>query len=94
MYDNPYLFTGRRVDIMDDSSLKIQHNRHRYYDYYTGRWLTHDPVGITPNPEIAYVFNVIMQYTDSLSLYQYVKSNPINGGDPMGLWLPPGRAGT
>ena len=43
---NAYLFTGRRVDILDNGSLKIQYNRNRYYDYYTGRWLTHDPLGI------------------------------------------------
>ena len=36
---------------MDNGSLKIQYNRNRYYDYYTGRWLTHDPMGITPNPQ-------------------------------------------
>jgi hypothetical protein len=42
------LFTGRRVDILDNGSLKIQYNRNRYYDYYTGRWLTHDPLGINP----------------------------------------------
>ena len=43
---NAYLFTGRRVDILDNGSLKIQYNRNRYYDYYSGRWLTHDPLGI------------------------------------------------
>ena len=34
LYGNPYLFTGRRVDILDSGSLKIQHNRNRYYDYW------------------------------------------------------------
>jgi RHS repeat-associated protein len=43
---NPYLFTGRRVDFLDDGSLPLQYNRHRYYDYYTGRWTTEDPLGI------------------------------------------------
>ena len=32
-WGNPYLFTGRRVDILDSGSLKIQYNRNRYYDY-------------------------------------------------------------
>jgi len=44
-YNNPYLFTGRRVDILDTCSLKIQYSRNRYYDYYAGRWLSHDPLG-------------------------------------------------
>ena len=46
-YGNPYLFTGRRLDILDNSSLKIQYNRNRYYDYYAGRWLTYDPAGVS-----------------------------------------------
>ncbi|MHC4573042.1 MAG: hypothetical protein ACYS76_02730 [Planctomycetota bacterium] len=43
--DNPDLFTDRRVDILDNGSLKIQYNRNRYYNYHTGRWLSHDPSG-------------------------------------------------
>ncbi len=42
-YENSYLFTGRTLDILDNRSLKLQYNRNRYYDQYTGRWLTHDP---------------------------------------------------
>jgi RHS repeat-associated protein len=57
------------VDILDSGSLKIQYNRNRYYDYYTGRWLTHDPLG----------------YVDGMNLYEYVKSNPATGIDPWGL---------
>jgi len=68
-YGNPYLFTGRRVDILDSGSLKIQYNRNRYYDYYSGRWLTHDP----------------LEYVDGLSLYEYVGSNPANRTDAYGL---------
>jgi len=69
-YGNPYLFTGRRLDILDNGSLKIQYNRNRYYDYYTGRWLTHDP----------------LEYVDGMNLYEYGKSNPIIYVDPLGLW--------
>ena len=67
-YENPYLFTGRRVDILDNGSLKIQYNRNRCYDYYIGRWLTHDPLG----------------YIDGMNLYEYVKSNPCTLTDLMG----------
>ena len=54
---------------MDNSSLKIQYNRNSYYDYYTGRWLTHDPLG----------------YIDGMNLYEYVRSNPFGYSDPFGL---------
>jgi RHS repeat-associated protein len=56
------------VDILDSGSLKIQYNRNRYYDYYTGRWLTHDPLG----------------YIDGMNLYDYVKGSPIRFQDPLG----------
>jgi len=71
-YDNPYLFTGRRLDILDNSSLKIQYNRNRYYDYYTGRFTTHDPLG----------------YIDGMNLYEYVSSNVVLYLDPSGTSLP------
>ncbi|MDH4241473.1 MAG: hypothetical protein OEW48_18090, partial [Phycisphaerae bacterium] len=87
-YGNPYLFTGRRVDIFDSGSLKIQYNRNRYYDYYSGRWLTHDPLGITPNPQKPNRFEAIGQYKDGMSLYQYVDSNPAIMSDPWGLMAP------
>ncbi|NIT55187.1 MAG: hypothetical protein GWN00_02735 [Aliifodinibius sp.] len=87
-YGNPYLFTGRRVDILDSGSLKIQYNRNRYYDYYTGRWLTHDPLGITPNPQKPNRFEAIGQYKDGMNLYEYVRSNPAVASDPWGLMAP------
>ena len=49
--------------------MKIQYNRNRYYDYYTGRWLTYDPLG----------------YVDGLNLYEYPRSNPVILVDPSGL---------
>jgi RHS repeat-associated protein len=72
------------VDILDSGSLKIQYNRNRYYDYYSGRWLTHDPLGITPNPQLPNMFDAIGQYNDGLSLYEYVGSNPLSRYDPIG----------
>ena len=48
----PYLFTGRRVDFLDNGSLMLQYNRHRYYDYYTRRWTTQDPLGMSLAPHL------------------------------------------
>jgi len=76
-FANPYFFTGRQVDTLDSGSLKIQYNRNRYYDYYTGRWFTQDPMG----------------YVDGLNLYEYVRGNPCGVNDPFGtcacVSLPP-----
>ena len=82
---NPYLFTGRRVDCLDSGSLKIQYNRNRYYDYHTGRWFTHDPLGITPNCRKPNEFRPLGQYKDTLNLYEMMNSNPVLGNDPWGL---------
>jgi len=68
-YENCYLFTGRRLDILDGGSLTIQYNRNRYYDPETGRWLTHDPLG----------------YVDGMNPYEYVRSDPIGRWDAFGL---------
>jgi RHS repeat-associated protein len=80
-----YLFTGRELDILDYGSLKIQYNRNRYYDSYTGRWTTQDPLGITPNPESPNRFAVTNQYSDGLNLYEHVGSNPVAKTDAYGL---------
>jgi len=68
-YGNPYLFTASRLDILDNGSLKLQYNRNRYYDQYTGRWLTHDP----------------LLYADGMNLYEYVGTHPTQSTDPLGL---------
>ena len=87
-YGNNYLFTGRRLDILNSGSLKIQYNRNRYYDYYTGRWLTHDPLGITPNPRgVNNGFVVTSQYVETSNLYEYVRSHPISESDALGLFM-------
>ena len=74
---NPYYFTGRRLDVLDDGNFIIQYSRNRYYDYKTGRWLNQDPIG----------------YQDGPNLYAYVNSNPVNRVDPRGLYQETGYDG-
>jgi len=83
---NPYLFTGRRLDILDNGSLTIQYSRNRYYDYYTGRFTTHDPLGITPNPPKPNIFVILQRYKDGINPYEYVQNNPVINEDSYGLW--------
>ena len=80
------MFTGRRLDILDNGSLKIQYNRYRYYDTYTGRFTTHDPLGITPNPQWPNQFDAIDQYVEGMSLYEYARSSPVTEVDSFGLF--------
>ncbi len=81
---NPYYFTGRRLDILDGGAKLIQINRHRYYDYRTGRWLSVDPLGVVPGDTMN-GFSPLRQYTDGVNLYEYVKSGPMMNGDLTGL---------
>ncbi|MFN7022053.1 MAG: RHS repeat-associated core domain-containing protein [Phycisphaerales bacterium] len=46
----------------------LYHVRHRVYDADIGRWTRRDPLG----------------YVDGMSLYQYVRSNPLAARDPIG----------
>src|SRR5690606_22484404 len=47
----------------------LYHVRHRVYDADIGRWTRRDPLG----------------YIDGMCLYQYVRSKPVWGMDPLGL---------
>lgn len=52
-----------------DDMTGLQYNRYRYLSLRQGRWITRDPLG----------------YKDSMNLYEYVRSNPVNNLDPFGL---------
>ncbi len=69
-YDNPYLFTGRRLDILDSNSLKIMYYRARYYDPYTGRFMQPDPIN----------------YGDGMNYYEYVRNNQKCSNEPLGQY--------
>jgi RHS repeat-associated protein len=47
----------------------LYHVRHRVYQAHIGRWMTKDPLG----------------YVDGMSLYEYVRSQPLTKRDPYGL---------
>jgi len=80
------MFTGRRVDFLDGGKLTLQINRHRYYDYYTGRWLTEDPFGMDPSSGNWNLYEPLRQYKHGLCLYEFAASNPAKSGDPVGLF--------
>jgi RHS repeat-associated protein len=88
LYQNETLFTGRTLDTLDNGDFKIMYYRNRYYNPNTGRFLINDPLGITPNPQSPNKFNIPNQYTDGLSLYEYVNSQPIKHADTYGLFPP------
>jgi RHS repeat-associated protein len=46
-YGNPYAFTGRQLDILDGTNLRYMHYRHRDYNPTLGRFMTHDPLGVS-----------------------------------------------
>ncbi len=74
--DNPYLFTGRDLDVYyngptdsgDDVDFAVQYNRARYYDAENGRWMQRDP----------------LDYVDGGDLYEYAQSLPPSRSDPFG----------
>lgn len=78
------MFAGRRVDIIDNGFLKIQYNRNRHYDYYTGRWLTHDSLGINPAGGMHKPLYPGGQYWDGLALHEYVRNRPTTNVDVNG----------
>jgi RHS repeat-associated protein len=63
--DNPLRFQGQYYD----EETGLHYNLNRYYDPFTGRYITQDPLGIQ----------------GGLNSYQYSGSDPINWIDPLGL---------
>lgn len=81
---NPYFFTGREWDRLDNGLLKLYYYRARSYDPQTGRFLQRDPLGVNPAGGIQNPFDVSLQYLESFDLYEYVNSNPNRDYDPFG----------
>ena len=68
-FQNAFLFTGREWD----QETGLYYYRARYYSPKLGRFLSYDPLGPLPSP----------------NLYTYVENNPVNLVDPWGLELQP-----
>ncbi len=66
--NNPYAFTGRRLDVLDGGNLERMHYRYRDYSMAMGRFMQQDP----------------LEYIDSLGLYEYVTGKPTISADPEG----------
>ncbi len=54
-----------------DQTTGLQNNLHRWYDAATGRWMSEDPIGFEGK---------------DANLTRYVRNNPPNIVDPIGLW--------
>jgi RHS repeat-associated protein len=86
-YGNPYTFTGRELDVLDDGDLMPMHYRHREYDTHAGRFMQQDPLGIQPVTDVKInPFVPGKQYSDGMNVYQYLASGPVHRIDPFGLW--------
>jgi RHS repeat-associated protein len=88
----PYTFTGREWD----KEIGLYYYRARYYDPKVGRFISFDPIlrkmgrliqrhscgrsfGIAS-------FEALIRKPQSLNPFVYVKNNPVNYGDPKGLY--------
>jgi hypothetical protein len=97
---NPYFFTGRRLDWIDYGGTELnQHYNYRARDYDGERFLQRDPLGVALRPfefgskglhvrPLNKTRRVELQYSDGLSLYQFVRSRSTILRDPLGLQTP------
>ena len=67
--DNPFYFTGQRLDRLGDCWRPMYDYRARSYEPWHGRFLQRDPAG----------------YGDAMCLYLYTRGNPLLFLDPTGL---------
>lgn len=56
-----------------------------YYNPQAGRFMQRDPLGIDPAGGKQNPFNILKQYKDGMSLYEYVSSRPTLNQDPYGF---------
>lgn len=76
LYANPYTFTGRQLDTLDNNTLHHMHYRHRDYTSKLGRFMPHDPLGM--NLRTNNLFGPLLQMSINRNLFEYVISKPVN----------------
>jgi len=95
-YDNTIAFTGQRLDTLDDGNVVLMYYKNRYYLVHLGRFTSPDPLGVrnviclvefgnSGLPRFSKAVALAGQYTDGMSLYEYVQSRPIIQSDDLGL---------
>jgi len=73
---NPYLFTGRRYDWVDDDRI-LYYLRARHYSPLTGRFLQPDPIGYADSPNLyEYVTSNPTNYIDPWGLWSEKELTP------------------
>ena len=86
---NPFMFTAREVDTLDGGNLKLQHNRHRVYNYKLARWMQNDPLGTVPGGYYN-KYGPNGQYKDGINVHNYANNTPIQNLDTFGLYYDDG----
>ena len=85
------------VGLWHDEETETVHNRYRTLFSSLGRYGQGDPNGTSlvlqsslsynaANPIVTVSMAYELQYADGMNFYNYLRSNPINGHDPMGLF--------
>ena len=54
-----------------DAAAQMYYFPYRWYSSSAARWITRDPLGMVDGP----------------NMYPYLRGKPVNGADPLGLWL-------
>jgi len=70
-FDQPFKFVGQYGVMTEPAADGIYYMRARYYDSTVGRFISEDPLGFEGG---------------DVNLYAYVRNNPVNLIDPLGLW--------
>jgi hypothetical protein len=83
---NPYMFQGKRLDLLDNGGLELMSWPYRDYSMYLGRWYQAEKLGMIPNDdEEINPFFPQRQYEDGLNCYGSFSDSPFGNADRLGL---------